>query len=116
MPQQSALILTLGGAPETWHNVDGLPGLYHPSIPAPLPDGLTVEQAKDFHADEGHPLSLVKVSDNKATQGANAQREALEALRGAPRRREGLAPVNPESLEGQRETDQAQADAAGEEA
>lgn len=48
-----ALRLCHGGAPASWHQVTGLPGLFHPDIPAPVGgegDLLTLEAAEEFIA------------------------------------------------------------------
>lgn len=44
--------LVQGGAPETWHTVNGLPGHYHPTLPTPLdqPGLVTSEQLQAFIA------------------------------------------------------------------
>lgn len=83
MPQkQSALVLSLGGAPKTWHFLpDVVPGYYHPDIPVPLPDTLTAADAKTLDSDDGCPLKVVLVSEQKAGQGAEAQADAMRVGR-----------------------------------
>jgi hypothetical protein len=47
MPKKvKAARLVLGGAPESWHTVVGLPGHFHPTLPTPLdqPGLPTLEQ------------------------------------------------------------------------
>jgi len=77
------LVLTLGGAPNTWHSVNGFDGLYHPSIPVLLDDvGVHEEQAQAAHANEGCPLALVEVKDEAASREA-LQQALLDSARGA---------------------------------
>lgn len=48
-----AFKLCHGGAPSSWHQVNGLPGLFHPEIPVPVGgdgDLLTLEAAEEFIA------------------------------------------------------------------
>jgi hypothetical protein len=100
----SALVLDLGGAPETHHIVPGLPGLYHPSEPTPLPDGISAAQAKELHADEGVPLKLVYISERKADerreqldQVQEESRTAMLAARRDPASGEELDRINDEA-------------------
>ena len=60
----NGLILKLGGAPNTWHTVEGLPGYFHPKIPVPVDAAgfPNVEQAKAASKDRGCPVELVKAS------------------------------------------------------
>lgn len=48
MSKVQAAKLTLGGAPEVPHVVDGLPGHFTPNIPRPLDDVLTADVVKAF--------------------------------------------------------------------
>jgi hypothetical protein len=57
MPKKvKAARLVLGGAPESWHTVVGLPGHFHP-IPTPLdqPGLPTLEQVEAFLAAHAPP-------------------------------------------------------------
>ena len=77
--RQKALRLTLGGAPDTWHTVVGLPGHYHPSIPAPVggPGETPVDVAEQVATDPGCPVELVDITAEQAAQA----RDELAALR-----------------------------------
>jgi hypothetical protein len=61
----NGLVLTLGGAPETWHTVEGLPGYFHPRIAVPVGEpGFTPEDAAQAASKApGTPVKLVKVKD-----------------------------------------------------
>ena len=78
------LRLNLGGAPETPHVVDGLPGLYWPTHPTPLDviDGIDPARAQELHADPGVPLAFEEIADD-ATADAHRQkfRDELENAR-----------------------------------
>lgn len=72
------LLLTLGGAPETWHTVEGLPGYFHPKIPVPVgePGFAPLEAAEAAHKATGTPLKLVTVKN------CDEGRDAVKELRG----------------------------------
>jgi hypothetical protein len=57
------LILTLEGAPNTPHVVEGVPGLYRPDVPTPIGETVGFEQAKKYDADESVPLKIVEIKD-----------------------------------------------------
>jgi hypothetical protein len=48
MPKYQGLLLVEGGAPNTPHVIEGLPGFYFPEVPHPAGEGcdLTLEDAK----------------------------------------------------------------------
>lgn len=48
------LVLSLGGAPETWHTVDGLTGFFHPRKPVPVQG-----DPQQLDRDEGVPVRVV---------------------------------------------------------
>lgn len=72
------LLLTLGGAPETWHTVEGFPGYFHPRIPVPVgePGFTPLEAAQAATKAEGTPLKLVTVKN------CDEGRDAVKNLRG----------------------------------
>lgn len=75
------LVLTLGGAPNTWHTVDGYDGLFHPVHPVLIEDiGLDLERAQKAHDKPGTCLELVDVDDPDA-----ARENYAEAIRGSRR-------------------------------
>ena len=85
--------LTLGGAPESWHTVVGLPRHYHPSLPTPLdqpglPPLAVVEAFLAAHP--AAPVELVEIdlkdvdrlseqARDQTTQGARAAAAARRA-------------------------------------
>jgi hypothetical protein len=79
-----ALLLTLGNAPNTWHTVEGLPGHFHPVIPAPVggPGECPLEVATEHANADGSPVCLCDIT---AAQAAET-RELLEQLRRDARR------------------------------
>jgi hypothetical protein len=81
-----ALKLTLGGAPDVPHQVDGLPGTYRPGTPVPLgEDGpVTLDMARAF----------IKAHDEKVKADKKAwdEYEKAEAAKGA----HGLRPNGPQ--------------------
>jgi hypothetical protein len=79
-----ALRLTLGGAPNTWHTVDGLPGHFHPQIPAPVggPGECPLEAAQLYADMPGAPVELCDLAPAQAQE----TRELLERLRQEARR------------------------------
>jgi hypothetical protein len=74
------LRLSLGGAPATWHTVDGLSGLFHPDIPVPVPEGA---DAMALSKDPGCPLERVLLSANDAESNAALLAEQLQSSRQA---------------------------------
>ena len=89
----NGLILTLGGAPDTWHTVEGLTGYVHPKIAVPVGEpGFTPEEvAQAASRASGTPVKLVKVKD------CDEGRAAVQELRGqvmkALDRAKDVAPV-----------------------
>lgn len=85
MPQ--GLTLTLGGAPDTWHSVTGLPGWFHPSIPVPVGDDgqIPLDIAKKASKDPGCPVKLgehsVKALDAGARGSGEQRAQTLRAVR-----------------------------------
>lgn len=86
-----ALRLTLGGAPDTWHTVVGLPGWFHTQIPVPVggPGDPPLELAESAAKDDGCPVVLVHISDKDADEARQAVRDlaahAAVAVRTAAR-------------------------------
>jgi hypothetical protein len=82
-----ALKLTLGGAPATWHSVDGLLGFYHPDIPTPLggPGECPLDVAEAAAANDNAPVELVYISEAEAEKSRGVLGEqvtdAARALR-----------------------------------
>lgn len=76
-----ALVLTLGGAPATWHQIVGLPGWYHIDHPTPVggEGELSLEQAKDHDAHEGTAVKLVQVPEDDLEHLRELQTEQLGA-------------------------------------
>ena len=72
------LLLDLGGAPETWHTVEGLPGYFHPKIAVPVgePGFTPLEAAQAASKAPGTPVRLVTV------KSCDEGREAVKELRG----------------------------------
>lgn len=70
---RSGLRLTLGGASETYHTVQGVLGYFHPRIPTPVggPGELSLEVARKLDKAAGAPLALVEMSEAEA-ETANA--------------------------------------------
>jgi hypothetical protein len=68
MEKVPALLLTLGGAPSTWHALQGLPGFYHPDIPSPVggPGEAPLEAAQELARAPGAPVKLVKITPKQA--------------------------------------------------
>lgn len=86
-PKVPALKLSLGGAPSTWHSVDGLPGFYHPDHPTPVggPGEAPLELAREYSANDGAPVELVEITERQAETArelvADATRAATNSLR-----------------------------------
>jgi len=85
---QKALRLSLPGAPETWHYIPGLPGLFHPVTPTPVESiGLADDEAKAFGDNESLHVELVDVTADEAKAAnealAAAGFEALSGVRSA---------------------------------
>lgn len=60
MSKAQAVKLTLGGAPEVPHSVDGLPGTFVPGKPRSLDDVLTLDVAKAFIKDHDERVKKAK--------------------------------------------------------
>jgi hypothetical protein len=75
------LRLTLPGAPETYHTVQGVLGYFHPVKATPVggPGELSLEVARTLDQTEGLYLSLVPMTDDEA----DASNAALTAHRKA---------------------------------
>jgi hypothetical protein len=92
------LLLTLGGAPNTPHVIEGLPGYYYPETPHIVGDGdLTVEAAEQAVSNHPDLLKLVEVpvgevAGAEATQAAQVE-DGREAI--AEARRDGRAGDDP---------------------
>ena len=82
-----ALILTLGGAPNVPHTVDGVYGTFRPDRPTPVggPGEPTLQQAKDADKNPGVPLELIQIPEADV-QGLRKQADADR------RADQGLAP------------------------
>ena len=78
-----ALILTLGGAPDTPHAIPGYPGLYRPGRPTPIggPGEITEDQARELDKAEGTPLKLVRVPADEIDGLREQQAEDIRASR-----------------------------------
>jgi hypothetical protein len=75
-----ALRLTLGGAPLTYHYIQGLSGMFHPEIPTPIESlGLSEEDAKALSDNDSIPLELVDVTETEAKAGSKALAEASDS-------------------------------------
>lgn len=81
---------SLGGAPQTWHTVEGLPGLYHPTKPVSLPVDLAT--AKKWHEDPGCPVELVAASAAVLEKNAAELTQVRGALMKAVRADRDSAP------------------------
>lgn len=86
------LRLTLGGAPNTFHTIPGLPGHYHPSIPQPVGGegelGLSFARKLDKGSEE---VELVELSEREAGEATKAHTEQAALARGALREARRLA-------------------------
>lgn len=74
------LQLDLPGAPPAYHEVVGLPGLYHPDHPTPV-GGIgeaSEEQARHAASADGVPVKAVRIPDSMLVQ---RRREASDARR-----------------------------------
>lgn len=91
-----ALKLTLGGAPATWHVIDGV-GHVHPEIPSPVGGERepSLEVARKLDKDPGCAVKLVKVSKPAAEEG----RKARAIARG-----EGIAAARETRAQGKKAT------------
>ena len=69
-----ALLLTLGGAPESWHVIHGV-GHVHPTIPSPVGGERepSLEAAKKLADAPGCAVKLVTVTAAQATKGRKAR-------------------------------------------
>lgn len=81
-----ALVLTQGGAPESWHVIDGV-GYVHPTIPSPVGGDRepSLEVARSLDRQAGCSVRLVQVTEAEAKRGrearAKARGEGLAAAR-----------------------------------
>lgn len=82
------LLLTLGGAPNTPHTVEGLPGYYRPDIPTPVGgDGeLSLEAAREA-AKNNDDLKIVELSGKRLE---DAEQLAADTMKEARRHRTAL--------------------------
>lgn len=80
--KKQGLILTLEGAPNTPHIVEGVAGLYRPNIPTPL-GAITDAEAKRIDSDPAIPLALAPIDDER--DAANAAESALSDSRNVQR-------------------------------
>jgi hypothetical protein len=79
-----ALLLTLGGAPATWHLVEGV--YVHPDVPSPVGEmgEPTVEKAEALAAADGCRVKLVEITAAEAADARAARAAARgEGLHGA---------------------------------
>lgn len=88
-----ALRLNLPGAPETWHYIPGVPGLYHPILITPYESvGLDAQSAQVLHDDESMHLEFADATEEqiKAANAdlARASQDALTGVRSALPHRE----------------------------
>ena len=91
------LRLNLGGAPETPHVIDGVPGLYWPTHHTPLDViGIDAERAKQLHDDLGVPLEYGEIPDEATAQVAR-DRYAAELDASAKAGADASAPVGGEA-------------------
>lgn len=72
-----ALILTLGGAPEEWHIIQGV-GYVHPQVASPVggEGEPSLDRARELDKDPGCEVKLVHVSETKAAEGRKLRDEA----------------------------------------
>ena len=89
-----ALRLNLPGAPEEWHFIPGVPGLYHPTIPTPIDSvGLDQDAAKKLHDNKAYYLEWSDATDAEIKAAAktleDASQEALSGAKGAARQATG---------------------------
>jgi hypothetical protein len=84
MAEAYGLRLTLGGAPDEPHAVEGVPGLFRPSVPTPVggEGELSLEEAQKADANPSVPLELVKIAEADLAKVREAFGSALEAARG----------------------------------
>ena len=91
----NGLILKLGGAPNTWHTVEGLPGYFHPKIPVPVdavgfpPADIAAASSKD----KGCPVELVKASAADLKRGLAEVEGLRKRVNQAIREQRAVAPV-----------------------
>lgn len=77
--KRQGLRLNLPGAPNTPHNVPGVPGYFYPDAPTPVggEGELPLEAAKEYDKARGVPLELV---DIKASEVEAAEELAAETV------------------------------------
>jgi hypothetical protein len=81
MSKHQGLLLTIGGAPNTAHVLEGLPGFYFPAVPHPVGDGcdLSLEDARTAAKERPTALKLVEIKNLAEAQAVQA--DALTAGR-----------------------------------
>lgn len=74
-----ALILTLGGAPNGPHRIEGLPGFYRPDVPTPCdgPGEPSLEQAQAVAGDPGCAVALIYLTDAQVKAAREQRAEDL---------------------------------------
>lgn len=91
--KRKGLLLTLGGAPNTPHVIEGLPGYFSPTVPHLVGDDLSLDAAKQAVKDHPDLLKLVEVSAGDVTGAEEAHAAFIAEGRGAllEARRDGRA-------------------------
>ena len=102
--KRKGVLLILGGAPDTPHIIEGLPGYFSPSQPRMVRDDFTLETARQAVKDHGDVLELVDVSAGKADAAEAAHEAYVQEGRTAiaDARREGRANDDPSRTEDER--------------
>lgn len=102
--KRKGVLLTLGGAPDTPHIIEGLPGYFSPSQPRMVGEDFTLEAARQAVEDHGDVLELVDVPAGKAGAAETAHEayvsEGRDAL--AEARRDGRADDDPSRTKDER--------------
>lgn len=97
------LLLTLGGAPNTPHVIEGLPGYYSPTVPHIVGEGADVplELAKTAAKEHSDVLDLVSVKAGDVDDALAAHKDFVAEGRGAllEARRDGRAEDDPSRTE-----------------
>ncbi len=96
-----ALILVLGGAPDSPHTLVGNPGYYRPTSPTPTggPGEPTVEHALELAADPGAPVALVYLTDKQLDQARERHAHDLaQARNGVLAARPHATPAEAETI------------------
>ncbi len=83
MSKHQGLLLTIGGAPNTPHVLEGLPGYYFPAVPHPVGDGcdLSVEDAQAAAKSRPSALKLVEIKPGDLESARQIHADALAAGR-----------------------------------